>query len=267
MEFIKFDGHVHVLAMCFLHQHYDRVGIPVSPFKIRQAVRRILDDRISFVMTDHDTLASYEALQKNDFKGKKIVEDDMIQDLGCALRIGEKGYIICGEEITTKSGHILAWGIEEFIPPGLSLEETIDRINNAGALAVVPHVHTPLGIGEKNFRRIADNVHGIELSIGIPIQALHRKIYDLAKEYGIKVFAGTDSHLPRAICGQGYSKVPEYVFRKDSGKKIINELRFLSSSPKIEVMPDIARFVLERGMKIADIGRYMLKEMPSALYN
>lgn len=267
MEFIKFDGHVHVLAMCFLHQHYDRVGIPISPFKIRQAVQRVLDDKISFVMTDHDTLASYEALQKNDFKGKKIVEDEMIQDLGCALRIGERGYIICGEEITTKSGHILAWGVEEFISPGLSLDDTIDRINDAGALAVVPHVHAPLGIGEKNFRRIAKKVYGIELSIGIPIRAWQRKVYGLAEEYGVKVFAGTDSHLPRAICGQGYSKMPDYIFRKDSGKKIMNELRFLGSSPKIEVMPDIARLALERGMKMADIGRYMLREMPSALYH
>jgi predicted metal-dependent phosphoesterase TrpH len=46
---------------------------------------------------------------------------------------------IVGEEISTKSGHLLALFIEKRIPPGLSMEESIDLIHAQGGLAIVAH--------------------------------------------------------------------------------------------------------------------------------
>lgn len=47
--------------------------------------------------------------------------------------------VITGAEITTAAGHLLALGIENDIPKGLSLIETVDRIHNQGGIAIAPH--------------------------------------------------------------------------------------------------------------------------------
>ncbi|MFH0962351.1 MAG: PHP domain-containing protein [archaeon] len=44
-----------------------------------------------------------------------------------------------GEEVSTSDGHVLAIGIYEVIPPGLSAAETIDRIHAQGGLAIPAH--------------------------------------------------------------------------------------------------------------------------------
>ena len=51
---------------------------------------------------------------------------------------------IVGEEVSTRSGHLLALFIEKRIPPRLSMEESIERIHAQGGLAVVAHPLNPI---------------------------------------------------------------------------------------------------------------------------
>jgi hypothetical protein len=51
---------------------------------------------------------------------------------------------VVGEEVSTRSGHLLALFIEQRIPPHLSMEESIDLIHAQGGLAVVAHPLNPL---------------------------------------------------------------------------------------------------------------------------
>lgn len=53
---------------------------------------------------------------------------------------------IVGEEVSTKDGHILAIGITNVIPSGLSAEETIKRIHEQGGIAIPAHPAAPLGL-------------------------------------------------------------------------------------------------------------------------
>lgn len=46
---------------------------------------------------------------------------------------------IVGEEVSTNEGHLLALFIEKRIEPGLSMEQTIERVHKQGGLAVVAH--------------------------------------------------------------------------------------------------------------------------------
>ena len=46
---------------------------------------------------------------------------------------------IPGMEVTSEAGHVLALGVEELVPPGLSFVETLDRIHAQDGIAVVPH--------------------------------------------------------------------------------------------------------------------------------
>jgi len=55
--------------------------------------------------------------------------------------------LIPGEEMTSGKGHVLGIGISEFIPGGLSLEETIERIHEQGGLAIAPHPFDVKGDG------------------------------------------------------------------------------------------------------------------------
>ena len=51
---------------------------------------------------------------------------------------------IVGEEISTREGHLLALFIEKRIPPGLSIERSIDLIHEQHGLAIVAHPLNPI---------------------------------------------------------------------------------------------------------------------------
>jgi len=56
--------------------------------------------------------------------------------------------IVRGVEVSAQEGHVLAYGVNELIPRGLAVEETVIRIRDAGGIAVAPHPHRfPSGIG------------------------------------------------------------------------------------------------------------------------
>lgn len=47
--------------------------------------------------------------------------------------------VIIGEEVTTADGEIIGLFLTEKIPPGLSVEETVDIIRSQGGLTIAPH--------------------------------------------------------------------------------------------------------------------------------
>jgi predicted metal-dependent phosphoesterase TrpH len=47
--------------------------------------------------------------------------------------------LVIGEEISTREGHLLALFLEQRIPPGLSIERSIDLVHEQGGLAIVAH--------------------------------------------------------------------------------------------------------------------------------
>lgn len=47
--------------------------------------------------------------------------------------------VVPGIEVSTKSGHVLGYGIREAIPRDLSVAETVDRIVSLGGVAVAAH--------------------------------------------------------------------------------------------------------------------------------
>lgn len=260
MNFIKFDGHVHTLPVCFLRNYYKYTSVPISLYRIRKAVQVMQEKNISFAMTDHDTLEPYRALQSNNFKGKKIVKDSLVKDMGCVLKVGDS-YIIAGQEVTSRDGHILAWGIDEVIKPGMSTSDTVDAINSAGGLCVIPHIYSPLGVGEKNLRKAADRIYGIEMSVGLYRPWWNRRILGLADEYKLRVFANNDAHLAGSIGRHGFSKIPAEIFNKNSGKSIIKAMRSMKR-PKIEINQRLLRLTAEKPLKIMEIGRYFALEYP-----
>src|SRR5215813_10521522 len=72
-----------------------------------------------------------------------ITDHDVVEGALRARDLWAKGSyrfdFIVGEEVSTRSGHLLALFIEKRIPPNLSMEESIDLIHAQGGLAVVAH--------------------------------------------------------------------------------------------------------------------------------
>lgn len=58
-----------------------------------------------------------------------------------ALRMQEEApfFVIVGEEVTSADGDIIGYFLSERIPPGLSAEETMDRIHTQGGVVSLPH--------------------------------------------------------------------------------------------------------------------------------
>ncbi|HEX9610188.1 MAG TPA: CehA/McbA family metallohydrolase [Candidatus Limnocylindria bacterium] len=52
--------------------------------------------------------------------------------------------LVIGEEVTTRRGHVLALFITERIPALRPLAETLERIHDAGGIAIAPHPLAPL---------------------------------------------------------------------------------------------------------------------------
>jgi predicted metal-dependent phosphoesterase TrpH len=72
-----------------------------------------------------------------------ITDHDSIEGSLRARDLWTRGHYrfdyIVGEEVSTREGHLLALFIEQRIPPGLSMEESIALIHQQGGLAIVAH--------------------------------------------------------------------------------------------------------------------------------
>lgn len=135
-------------------------------------------------VTDHNEFRAYDLLKDN---GRII--------------------IIPAEEVSSAEGHILALGIDRLIPRDLSIQETIDRIHEAGGYAFAAHPYRWWsGLGEENTLKYPFD--GIEARNGRSVPAANRRSERLARRVGKPMTAGSDAHTPRHI-GEGYVEVPD----------------------------------------------------------
>lgn len=182
-----------------LHLHTTASDGGVSPQDLLDHVERRTDLDV-IAITDHDTLEG--ALE--------------------AKRIHEAGDyrfdLVVGQEVTTRSGHVLALYIDKPIPKERSVKETIRLIHRQGGLAVAAHpmlviryidpdMLTADGVGADVL--ISEQFDAIEIVNGGPTmkgenaraRLLNRTML-LRAETG-----GSDAHILDAV-GKGYTLFP-----------------------------------------------------------
>ena len=131
--------------------------------------------------------------------------------------------LLRGEEVSSKSGHILALFIEERIPPGLSAEETVERIHEAGGIAIAAHPFDRLrkGIGKKLFEL---DVDAIEINGYVLRPTANDLAIKAAQKLNKPLTAGTDAHYAKHV-GYCYMLVeelsPEGILRGEPRCKIV----------------------------------------------
>lgn len=126
--------------------------------------------------------------------------------------------VIIGEEVSTKSGHMLGLFLKEKIAPHMSAEETIVEIKKQGGVVIIPHPFD-IGLHEKFKRRdvarVADKIDAIEVFNSryfYPWSPMVAKKY--AQKYNLAKSVGTDAHSKTEF-KHAFLEIEEFAGPKD----------------------------------------------------
>jgi hypothetical protein len=165
-----------------LHMHTDHSNDCVTPVEVLLATARERGLG-AIAVTDHNEISgAHEARAK-------------------AAEFGVK--VIVGEEVkTADQGEVIGLFIEEKIPRGMSLEETIAEIRRQGGIVYVPHPFDRLHSvpDYEHLLRVVDDVDAIEIfNPRIAIPAWNEEAVRFAGKYRIPGGAGSDSHVAQGL--------------------------------------------------------------------
>jgi glycosyltransferase involved in cell wall biosynthesis len=111
--------------------------------------------------------------------------------------------VIVGEEVkTAEQGEVIGLFIEEKIPRGLTLEETIAEIKRQGGLVYVPHPFDRMHSvpDYEHLLAVVDDVDAIEVfNPRIAISEFNEEAVRFAAKYRIVAGAGSDAHVPQGL--------------------------------------------------------------------
>nr|WP_282594112.1 PHP domain-containing protein [Halorientalis brevis] len=136
--------------------------------------------------------------------------DEIDASLEAAERAPEYGLIaIPGLEVSTAAGHVLALGVTEAVPSGLSFGETLGRVRDLGGIAVVPHPFQESRSGvlahiSRDDLTAADaiEVYNSRLLTG----RANRQAERFAKLREMPMTAGSDAHISEMV-GQAVTRI------------------------------------------------------------
>jgi len=160
----SFDLHVHTTGS------YDGRATPQVMCQVAKG-----RDLNGLAITDHDVLTKFES----PYPGFLIIP-------GSEIRV----------ETRDVWADILAIGIQEMVPLGLGLAETVDAIHEAGGLAIVPHPFS----SKKNYPAIGDAIHSIgDIIDGVEVTNPREHVDNarakkVANTHGVAKIGGSDAH-------------------------------------------------------------------------
>lgn len=154
--------------------------------------------------------------------------------------------VVVGEEISSKSGHIIGLWLTEAVPPGLSAAETVARINEQGGVAIIAHPFANRAFGPFGLESVGKAIydvafHALEVYNSSPYLIYANKLASraFAGGQGIAATGGSDAHVLKAV-GKGYT-----VFRGTT----TDDLR--RSIDNLETRAEAARGGLSVALKYA----------------
>jgi hypothetical protein len=111
--------------------------------------------------------------------------------------------VIVAEEVkTAEQGEVIGLFIEEKIPRGLTLEETIAEIKRQGGLVYVPHPFDRMHSvpDYEHLLPVLDDVDAIEVfNPRIAIMEFNEEAVRFAAKYRVPAGAGSDAHVPQGL--------------------------------------------------------------------
>jgi hypothetical protein len=130
--------------------------------------------------------------------------------------------VISGMEVSSADGHIVALNLQELIPRGLSAKETVDKIHEAGGIAIAVHPYAWFKGSLTSHVETAkfDAVETINAS-AFPFKRCKRKAMEIAQKLNLPCVGGTDSHYGPTI-GYGYTVIDSEPNVDAIAKAIVN---------------------------------------------
>lgn len=125
--------------------------------------------------------------------------------------------VIVGEEIRTRAGEMIGLFLTEEIPPGLSPQETIERVKAQGGLVGIPHPYDRLrsALSHQEMARLADQIDFIEaMNARITFPGDNGRASRFAREHALPVSAGSDAHSPWEV-GRCYVEIRPFQGPED----------------------------------------------------
>lgn len=141
-------------------------------------------------------------------------------DGALALREMAPEMIIVGEEIRTAQGEVIAYFLQEQVPPRLSIEETIERLRAQNAFVSIPHPFDWARLGAlcRANPSVLKNVDALEVfNSRCLFASTNKRAQALAKSRGLLMTAGSDAHIAWEV-GRAYVEVPRPAGGKFTGR-------------------------------------------------
>lgn len=157
--------------------------------------------------------------KKRGLDGVAITDHDTVEG---ALKIAEEAdfLIIPGIEISSLNGHVVGLNVCETIQRRLSVEETVDKIHDAGGIAVACHPTTLFKSSlKRHVKAKFDAVEVINAS-AFPFKYAVKRSKEFAQNLGVAQVAGSDAHYGPEI-GYAYTIV-------DAEPEILNIIEALT---------------------------------------
>ena len=158
-----------------------------------------------------------KSLKKKGLQGMAITDHNTVKGGLKALKVAPKDFIVIpGIEISTADGHILALDIKRDIARGLSVEETVEKILDAGGTPIVPHLFRKMsGIKKDKLETIYKKIPAMEVFNGCSLPKTNIKTAKVAKELNLGGIGGSDTHHA-VYAGYGYTLVDSTDFNADT---------------------------------------------------
>jgi predicted metal-dependent phosphoesterase TrpH len=177
--------------------------------------------------------------RKRGLNGVAVTDHDQLNG---ALEISKRidFLVIPGMEITSLEGHIIALGIKEPIPKRLTAEVTVDRIHNAGGIAIACHPTALFKGSLGNHTTTKFDAIEVVNSSAIPFWLSVKRSEQIASSLRMTRVAGSDAHYGPEI-GYAYTLVDSEPIADD----VVNAIRKSRCEPSGMAIPLITRLKRE----------------------
>jgi predicted metal-dependent phosphoesterase TrpH/glycosyltransferase involved in cell wall biosynthesis len=165
---------------CDLHMHTDHSPDCATPVELllETAKRRGLG---AIAVTDHNEISGALAARER-ADGIKVIVSEEIK--------------------TAHEGEVIGLFIEEKIPRGMTMRETIEAIHDQGGLAYVPHPFDRLHSvpDYEHLLKVVENIDVLEVfNARVAVSAFNEEAARFAAKYRVVAGAGSDSHVPQGL--------------------------------------------------------------------
>jgi PHP domain len=194
-----------VYARLVARRHDTRSG---GALRTRLSSRRMIDVDLH-MHTDHsyDCATPVEVLlaeaKSRGLGAIAVTDHNEISGAHAARNSADGIKIIVGEEVkTAEQGEVIGLFIEEKIPRGMTLQETITAIKRQGGLVYVPHPFDRMHSvpDYEHLLDVLDDVDAIEVfNPRVAITEFNDEAARFAAKYRIPAGAGSDAHVPQGL--------------------------------------------------------------------